>query len=149
MCVWNSLGWSTVCRIKLQFLSIRGSSWSASFSSLIISFSLSCSLILAPASFSDPDSVMPLTLLCFYHFRVLFISPFPLIYPSHFRLFSSVAFISGPVFALFKVITYIVDLQCCVNYCCTAKCLSYTYVCILFHVISHYGLSQDIEFMIL
>ena len=23
-----------------------------------------------------------------------------------------------------------VDLQCCVNLCCTAKCLSYTYVCV-------------------
>ena len=37
----------------------------------------------------------------------------------------------------------IVDLQCCVNLCYTAKCFSYIYI--LFHILFHYGLSQDIE----
>ena len=36
-----------------------------------------------------------------------------------------------------------VDLQCCVNFC-TAKWLSYTYI--LFHIIFHYALSQDIKY---
>ena len=39
----------------------------------------------------------------------------------------------------------IVDLQC-VNFCCTAKWFSYTYIYILFYSLFHYGLSQDIEY---
>ena len=46
--------------------------------------------------------------------------------------------------------THIVDLQCCVNSCCTAKWLSYThthiYMYILFYIIFHYGLSQVPEY---
>ena len=41
----------------------------------------------------------------------------------------------------------IVDLKCCVNYCCTAKWLSYTYIYILFHILFHYDLSEDIEYI--
>ena len=32
------------------------------------------------------------------------------------------------------------------NFCCIAKWFSYTYVDILFHILFHYGLSQDIEY---
>ena len=39
-----------------------------------------------------------------------------------------------------------VDLQCCVNFWCTAKWLSYTHIYILFYILFHYGLSQDIEY---
>ena len=39
----------------------------------------------------------------------------------------------------------IVHIQCCVNYCYTAKWFSYTYIYILFH----YGLSQDIKYSFL
>ena len=38
----------------------------------------------------------------------------------------------------------IVDFQCCINFCCTAKWLSYTHVYILFNIPLHYGLSQGI-----
>ena len=46
----------------------------------------------------------------------------------------------------------IVDLQCCVNFWCTAKWFSYTHTHthththILFHILFHCGLSQDIEY---
>ena len=38
-----------------------------------------------------------------------------------------------------------IDLQCCVNFSCTAKGFSYMYIYIFFHILSYYGLSQDIE----
>ena len=39
----------------------------------------------------------------------------------------------------------IVDLQCCINFCCIAKWFSYTYINI-FKILFHDGLSQDIEY---
>ena len=35
----------------------------------------------------------------------------------------------------------IVDLQCCINF----YCVIHTYIYIIFHILSHYSLSQDIE----
>ena len=41
----------------------------------------------------------------------------------------------------------IVDLQCCVNPCCTAKWLKfYTYIHSFLNILFHYGLSQDIGY---
>ena len=40
----------------------------------------------------------------------------------------------------------IVDLPCCVSFWCTAKWFSYTYIDILFHILFHHGLLQDIEY---
>jgi len=45
-----------------------------------------------------------------------------------------------------SVYWHLVDLQCCVNFCCIAKWVHYTYICILFHILFHYGLSQNIEY---
>ena len=51
--------------------------------------------------------------------------------------------------SLFKSIIIIcwslVDLQC-VNFCCTAQWFSYTHIYILFYILFHYGLSQDIGY---
>ena len=39
----------------------------------------------------------------------------------------------------------IVNLQCCVNFCCYSRLIQlYTYVCVC--ILFHYGLSQDIEY---
>ena len=45
-------------------------------------------------------------------------------------------------FFLFIYLFYssIVDLQCCVNFYCITKWFSYTHICILFHILLHYGL---------
>ena len=40
----------------------------------------------------------------------------------------------------------IVDLQCCVAFYYRAKWFSSTYKCILFYILYHYSLSQDIEY---
>ena len=49
---------------------------------------------------------------------------------------------------ILKILFYcsIVDLQYCVNFCCTAKWVSFTYIYILFHILFHYGLLQDIGY---
>ena len=48
--------------------------------------------------------------------------------------------------SFFKKLFYwsIVYLQCCVSFCYMVKWFSYTYVYILFPVIFHYGLPQDL-----
>ena len=51
-------------------------------------------------------------------------------------------------FFLFTNLFYwrIVDWKYCVNFYCTAKWLSYTFIYIVFHILFNYGLSQDIEY---
>ena len=39
-----------------------------------------------------------------------------------------------------------IDIQCCVNFYCTAKWFSFTYIYIPFYILFHYGLSQDAEY---
>ena len=52
-------------------------------------------------------------------------------------------------FFFFLFYLSMVDLQCCVNFCCEinfAVQQSDAHKCILFHILSHDGLSQDIEY---
>ena len=67
---------------------------------------------------------------------------------NYLPLFLACIFSSPPLILNFKFYRRIVDLQCCVNFCYTAKWLSYIYIYILFHSLFHYGLSQDIEYFI-
>ena len=57
-------------------------------------------------------------------------------------------FFSNAFSYFLKMLFYssIVNLQCCINFCCIAKWFSYTYAYILFHILFHYGLSQDIVY---
>ena len=58
----------------------------------------------------------------------------------------AVFFLKGNIIFLFY--WCIADLQCCVNFFCTAKWFSYTYIYIhsFFNILFHHGLSQDIEY---
>ena len=49
-------------------------------------------------------------------------------------------------FSFFSFNGNVVDLQCYVNFCHTAKWFGYTYIYILSHILFHYGLSQDTEY---
>ena len=50
-------------------------------------------------------------------------------------------------FSLFFFLLKYTYLQCCANFCFTAKWLSYTHIYILFYNLFHYGLSQEIGYI--
>ena len=64
---------------------------------------------------------------------------------THFYFSTNIAFIPSLSFFSSFIIIFlhllfywsIVDLQCCVNFCCTAERLSYTHICILIHTLFH------------
>ena len=64
-----------------------------------------------------------------------------------FVLFHSLISHSSKVF--FLICWSILDLQCCINFCYTAKWFSYTYIHILFHILFYCGVSQHIEYSFL
>ena len=54
--------------------------------------------------------------------------------------------LNSPIFYLLFKNWSVVDLSYCVNFCCTAKWLSYTHICTLLYILSHYGSPQDVEY---
>ena len=78
----------------------------------------------------------------------LFCNCLPLLTPPVWVSWAFCNKLSQPV-GLFFLNWSIADLQCCANFCCTTKWFSYTYVYILFHILFHYCLSQDIEYSLL
>ena len=70
-------------------------------------------------------------------------SNFSLIYSIFFSLTYSLKIFLNNLFVNWNA----ADLQCCVNFCYTARWLSYTYIYILcFCILFHYGLSYNIEY---
>ena len=55
-------------------------------------------------------------------------------------------FLGASILLFFFFYWSIVDLQCCVNFCCIAKWVTYTNIYIPFHTLFHDGLSQDSEY---
>ena len=69
-------------------------------------------------------------------------------FPAQFLFLSLLWDLNATVFFL-KIYLSIVDLECCVTFCCI-KWFSYTYIYIFFCCNSfHYGLSQDFEYSLL
>ena len=72
------------------------------------------------------------------------------IHPHHVGLTSNLLFWSRHLFIYVLFFHWhMVDLHCCVHFCCTTKWFSYTYIHILFSILFHCGLSQDIEYSFL
>ena len=68
----------------------------------------------------------------------------------HFYAQIFLSLVNGSLFWLiplsFSSFSLKYSLQCWANLCCAAKLLSYTHIYILFYILFHYRLSQDIEY---
>ena len=64
------------------------------------------------------------------------------------RSLSHITAVGNPILTFKKYLFYwnIVDLQCCVHFFCIVQWFSYPYIYIIFHILFHYGLSQEIEY---